>query len=436
MSNDIARLQQEIDQLKAAIAQLAGQPNAQQPLQIALGQREQQLARLRGLAASEPPLPLINLIARPQHILINDEGHITEHPAWSPTMLHDLFKTIRTELLRIVSASDAHAYGKQRKGSPERCAQILQTMAQFGYMLWQLLFQERALQGWAQQLRERGRQQPFQLNLLTPGMVIPWQLIYDRDPRDGVVLEGFWGLYHRLMLSSQRSMPSLVAPSAHEALRVLAGYYLPFAEESGDAQMLTRQQALIQRLAPDRVIVTSDTDFIDVLRMGSDARLLYLFCHVDQQGPALVDTRLAGAGLVGSVSTRIILSKGGGISLHELMLVAPLERAACLSGHPLVFLNACSSAAQSPLSDVGLTSFFFQHGAQALIGSECKLPVLFGDLFGELMLEALCVPGQSLGAALQRTRHTLLEQYHNPLGLLYTLLGRADMCLIAPGRQL
>jgi len=430
--NERVQLRREIATLKQQIAALNGMPDAQRPLRIALGQREQRLAELLGWADRGPALPSFSLIKHEDRLQIIEDGQVQSLPSpLRENRLADLFATPRNELLAIASDLGNGHYAKNVTGTPALCREALQRLANAGYYLWQMIFSTPELNRIAVRVRERGRASPLQLNLITPTLAMPWHLIYDRDPSVGVDLDGFWGLRHILMIASQDTLPEHFLPDDNAPLTALAGYYLPFATESGDPQLIERQQALVRQLIPQTERISSDAELLDRLRTGSDARLVYLFCHVANAAPVPGASRLPTDGPIGTAATRMLLTKNGGINLTDLWQAAPIEHAPQLRGRPLVILNACASAAQSPLSDIGLISFFFQRGAQALIGSECKVPVIFGDVFGTALLEALLVQGQSVGAAIRDTRRMLIERDANPLGMIYSLLGRADMRLVA-----
>jgi hypothetical protein len=432
LEDEIARLRQEILQLEAQLPVLEGLPDAQQHVRGAISQRRQHLAHLLGYAVKRTSANAISLTASASTLHIWDEGRLRSFPSsLSDTALIDLLGSLRNDLLAIASTFRSSYYRKHVIGTPEVCAAALRHLARHGHYLWQALFRDPALNRWAVALRERGRTAPLQLNLVTPGLVLPWQLVYDRDPDEDVELDGFWGLRHWLTVSARQGLPDYVVPD-DSTLTALAGFYLAFAEDAEirDPEIVNRQQSLVRRLVPLADMITSDAELLARLRAGSDARVLYLFSHVDNLTPAFTSPFQASDRTIGTAGTRIILTKEGGLSLVDLRNAAPLECAPRLRGHPLVILNACGSATQSPVHDFGLVSFFFDHGAQALIGTECKIPVIFGDVFGAALLEALTMPGQSFGSAIRTTRRLLIERDHNPLGMLYALLGRADMCLV------
>lgn len=91
---------------------------------------------------------------------------------------------------------------------------------------------------------------------------------------------------------------------------------------------------------------------------------------------------------------------------------------------PIVFLNMCHSAALLPSMTSGLVRTFLDHEAAAVIGTEGMMTALFASEFATEVLDSL-VCGQDVGTALLMARRKFLEN-RNPLGLAYTLYGRAS----------
>lgn len=86
---------------------------------------------------------------------------------------------------------------------------------------------------------------------------------------------------------------------------------------------------------------------------------------------------------------------------------------------PVVILNSCSSAAQSPLSFSSFHGAFRKKGAMGVIGTTIQIPGTFAAAFGRRLIEDY-LAGVPLGVALQRLRRELLDR-GNPLGLFYSL---------------
>jgi HEAT repeat protein len=92
---------------------------------------------------------------------------------------------------------------------------------------------------------------------------------------------------------------------------------------------------------------------------------------------------------------------------------------------PILFLNMCQSAAVVPSNTRGLLRMFREGDAAALIGTESPMTSVFAHAFARELLKHL-FGGEDLGTALWLARrHFLANEVRNPLGLAYTLYGRA-----------
>lgn len=97
----------------------------------------------------------------------------------------------------------------------------------------------------------------------------------------------------------------------------------------------------------------------------------------------------------------------------------------------LVFLNACGTAAVNPAR---LTSFprSFRNGHhRGVIGVETAIPDGAATMYSMCFYRQL-LAGDSVGEAMVKARVRLLEEYGNPLGLLYTLYADPDLTVSDP----
>jgi CHAT domain len=91
-----------------------------------------------------------------------------------------------------------------------------------------------------------------------------------------------------------------------------------------------------------------------------------------------------------------------------------------LQNLPLIFMNACDSSRIDPNTSASFAEYFLDQGNLGFIGTESAIPDLVAAEFSRYFYTEL-LRGKSLGLALWRARHMLLERRSNPLGLLYTL---------------
>lgn len=192
------------------------------------------------------------------------------------------------------------------------------------------------------------------------------------------------------------------------------------------------QRAAIAELGLAAEEVTNEPALQAALAAGTDAALVYLYCHVNNVAPGGPAVRPGEDGRPavrpGVASTAIVLTESGnGLTLRNLQLAAPLGTAPLLRGGPLVVLNACGSAELSPLTYEGLAPYLLDQGARAVIGTECEMPIFFGAAFGRELLIAFFDSGTTIGNVLRVIRRRFVEQHGNPLGLLYALYGSADL---------
>ncbi|MFI6810067.1 CHAT domain-containing protein [Streptomyces luteogriseus] len=93
---------------------------------------------------------------------------------------------------------------------------------------------------------------------------------------------------------------------------------------------------------------------------------------------------------------------------------------------PLVFLNACGTAVANPVLGVSLLTPFQLNENRGVVASLANLPDRLAARFSGHFYRSL-LAGATAGEALHRAKWRLLEDFANPLGLLYTLHGSARL---------
>jgi hypothetical protein len=100
----------------------------------------------------------------------------------------------------------------------------------------------------------------------------------------------------------------------------------------------------------------------------------------------------------------------------------------------IAFLNACESAAVSPLSKASFPALFLEYfGHVGFIGPEHRIPDAFAYEFARVFYAHL-FKLRDLGTALFKTRWFFAKKYNNPMGLFYTLYANGDVRLVGPDR--
>jgi hypothetical protein len=120
---------------------------------------------------------------------------------------------------------------------------------------------------------------------------------------------------------------------------------------------------------------------------------------------------------------------GESVALDVAQLHMTLKRKKPFTAHepgPLVFLNACGAAGQSPSHEPPGFPRLWVHnrGALAVVATLCPVPDRFAHAFARRFYEALFraeARPPLLAEALLETRRHFLETYNNPLGLAYVL---------------
>jgi CHAT domain len=88
------------------------------------------------------------------------------------------------------------------------------------------------------------------------------------------------------------------------------------------------------------------------------------------------------------------------------------------SRYPLVFINACQSAALSPAFYEGFVPYFLLKGARGIVGTISKIPGVFASEFAVKFFKRLVV-GEQVDKIISQLRQENLAQNHNILGLYY-----------------
>ena len=87
--------------------------------------------------------------------------------------------------------------------------------------------------------------------------------------------------------------------------------------------------------------------------------------------------------------------------------------------NPLIFINACESSDLFPKFYAGFVPYFLAKGARGVIGTECKVPVVFA--WSSPSASSTGPGRQAVGDCVLAVRRELVEQHGNPLGLMYAV---------------
>ncbi|MGT2500731.1 CHAT domain-containing protein [Bradyrhizobium guangxiense] len=211
------------------------------------------------------------------------------------------------------------------------------------------------------------------------------------------------------------SVSRWTATSASKPASLLLGYNGALATVDAhrtELDGLVKQQHKVSAIWRDTRL---RDELLKYLREGRDD-LVYLFCHA--RG-GVADPAISPPALEFQETT----------TSKPVFINAADFRGVKLAKHPLVFLNGCNTAAFSPdaLSPF-IRKLVRDCDVAGVIGTE--IPV-FELLAGEMASQFLkrFLDGQQAGQALLASRLNLLAR-GNPLGLVYTLYGVAELTLV------
>jgi hypothetical protein len=144
----------------------------------------------------------------------------------------------------------------------------------------------------------------------------------------------------------------------------------------------------------------------NLLSEKNEATIIYLYCHGSNDSP--------------------VMSSGNREEVLELIENMNIDPATLdkkdpppyLRG-PVIILNSCYSAGQSPLAFTSFHRKFRKKKAMGIVGTTIQMPATFAAAFGSKLILAY-LQGVPLGKALLSLRRQLIQR-GNPLALFYSL---------------
>ncbi|MCQ1551130.1 MAG: hypothetical protein NOF05_20505, partial [Candidatus Accumulibacter phosphatis] len=266
-----------------------------------------------------------------------------------------------------------------------------------------------------------GRAEPgTRLTIVTRDVSLPWELLYpqrfDADAPDDWPLqpELFWGTRFALetqflgegdyasLLKARRQAKATASLNLNPTITVDADQ--PRKVHDALAAALRAQGPTVEVNADGRNI--RDV----VVRARTDATLIYLFCH-GSPPPSPAAPR----------PETLELDHGCSVSVDQI------DEQRVYRNAPVIFLNACSAGAFSPLSFTGFLRAFRRKKALGLIAPSFPVPTGFAARFGADVVDA-CFhsPGRSLAGLLLGFRQQHVRR-GNPLPLLYAVQCQLDL---------
>lgn len=254
---------------------------------------------------------------------------------------------------------------------------------------------------------------------------VPWGLIYRLEPplfgEGAVDPMGFLGLALRLGYSAHKNpVPSKALGRVESVNRA---FFLYWGDQPNDP---TAAEAKWQRDRwagqPNHLIVSNDGDagqrkrrLLNLLHAPepSPVRLLYFYCQCKAEQGNRPELRFAN-------------------NTHPDNLVRHTELGtALLQERPLVFANACTTAAADISMLNELEARFFRRGARAYIGTESKVPIALASRFAHVFFHYFERRASerpiAAGEAVYQARMFLWRHYRNLGGLFYTYVNQFEL---------
>lgn len=276
------------------------------------------------------------------------------------------------------------------------------------------------------------------------GFVFPWSILYPpTTDKNQVDPFQFWGARYQIEQVTEGSKRDALTD---EPINVVFALDPAFGSAAEQVRLMeTYHAASPERLLVTKPIKDEETLFQELGRKPS-AHLIYFYCHGYAPDP---DRRSPFRGERVREMAQRIDKLGQGTPERQtletlLTLITEKEdepwmhigNAQILEGtlalrnffepprRPIVFLNMCQSADLPPAMSSGLIRLFLRKNASSVVGTEGEMTSTFANPFAEEVLNSL-FRGDDIGTSLWKARRHFLSQMHNPLGLAYTLYGRA-----------
>jgi hypothetical protein len=152
-------------------------------------------------------------------------------------------------------------------------------------------------------------------------------------------------------------------------------------------------------------------------------QVLHFACHCDTD-PSSTATWLLRVGNDIKVGMDSLIAELGYRERERRQLAPPPPR----PPRPLVFMNACDTSTINPASAASFVQLFLENGNRGFIGTETKIPDQVAAQYSHLFYSHL-LDGETVGHAMHQAKWDLLQQFKNPLGVLYTLYGNPDLAI-------
>lgn len=260
---------------------------------------------------------------------------------------------------------------------------------------------------------------------------IPWGMIYSRNPQNEPFIDptNFWGLRFRLNYIAYPPKVKSKSLGSDREIHKAGCFY--WGDQPGDDVAIETQwqRSQWQDWINQTFIPAADSlDKMTALRgflispAPSPLRFLYFFCHCKIDENSGLTLRFGNTNKAGDLVDQI------GLGLSPI------------ADEPLVFVNACSSAAGDTYDSNQLVETFMgRRGCRAFIGTEIDMPVTlasrFALVFSYFFFRRITTRKITAGEAFYQARLFLWHHYRNIGGIFYTFINEHDLFIDDPKEQ-
>lgn len=239
----------------------------------------------------------------------------------------------------------------------------------------------------------------------SPLSLFPWNFLYDDNTIDENDLSSFeprrfWGFCHVIQ---EEVAGTAMAVRLPRSPRIVAAV-CPDVDAGGRH----RDGPLGHRSDVEWI---GSTEQLKQALQSFDADCLYFYGHAVQNDPPTPTTSYLM--LDGMKLTASTIEKAGGPRFNKRPM--------------FVFLNGCETQPLNVWDDSSIVGLFCLHSGTRVccVTTFAEVPVSFGVAFAHAFWEGF-LKGVNAGGALLSARIKMLDDYNNPIGLLYNLFGRVE----------
>jgi len=270
------------------------------------------------------------------------------------------------------------------------------------------------------------------LRIESQGIYLPWQLIIPPSDSDWNA-EEFWGFRYEVSVDPTGiDLPSLYLGPLQMGGYVLYGQYRSADPNDDVANLGGKELTFLQTTLGLSNVMSANSR--DTFKNGlandrEDIRLILTFTHgangtnIDSGGEITYDS--AGPRLIFAENEYLPVS-----AISQLVSETRPEEVSFFSAGPVIFLNGCETGTAGfyTTTNEDFAGTFLTLGSRGVVVTEAPIWIHFGYDFGQSLLQELKT-GEPITDAILKTRKAYLRTANNPLGLLYSYYGGADVAI-------